>query len=344
MTARGVLLQVEKSFYHSRKALFREIPYVDGFPQEHTFISSISAPPGGSKGSVTWASQPAAMRGDPEDFVRPPRASLWKCSPYFHLWKALYALGAPLGAPEMYGGINLPILPKASTRYHFQWLSYMNSRTLADLLIGTGLAPSTGAGRSLTDDLARKWLTELQEQNKQVVAYNRTLRTEPVVKRIFRWKVPPSERPVKDPNDPEALAWGEWRESTLLPQSPLVAPLTTSPDDPDGNLRLSLRLATRNAMGKLRSSEFYFRTPIDVRTPSARLYLDKFVRKVSTAPAIPGSYSSLSEDIMRKLCVFLTRRSTMPEAEDEDDQTSFGLERSGPIRRRLIAPTYHVEA
>jgi hypothetical protein len=346
MRERGVLLQLEKSYYHSRKALFKEIPYVDGFPQEHTFVSTLSAPPGGSKGSVTWATQPTAMRGDPDEFVRPPRASLWKCSPFFHFWKALYALGAPLGASEMYGGISLPIFPKASTRCHYEWLTFMASRPLEDLLVGTGLAPSSGNAKSAIDRLSRLWLREIRQSQEEIVSYNLRIPTETSVKRVFRWKVPPSRRPkgVK-PEDLDTPAdFGRWEELTSAPPAPLPLILVTSPDDEDGTLRQSLKVAARNALGKLRSAEFYYRTPHDPKTPSGRLYLRKFMRKVMVHPGIPGSYENLSADIARKLAVFLRRRGTTPYAQFDAEQTSFGLERSGPIRRRMIAPTKFVEA
>jgi len=338
MVERGVILQLEKSYWDIRKALFKEIPHVDGVPQDHTFVSSISAPPGGSKGSVTWASQPAAIRGDPDEHIRKMRTCLWKCSPFFHLWKALYVLGAPLGASEMYGGINLPIFPKASTRYHYQWLTFMASRSLEDLLIGTGLAPAAAANPSLVDGYCRKWLADVRVQQSDLVKHNRDLRTLPELKRIFR-----PQRGVH-PRIAREQGLGEWIEKILPPPEPLPLLLVNSPYDHDGSLRVSLKVATRNAMGKLRSLEFYYRTPHDVKTPAARLYLSKFVRKVGSSPGIPGTYADLSEDIARKLAVFLSSRSRLPEAQFVSDQTSFGLERSSPIRRRMIAPTKFVEA
>jgi hypothetical protein len=118
--------------------------------------------------------------------------------------------------------------------------------------------------------------------------------------------------------------------------------LSEYPMDDGGNFRPSLTLAFRNSMGKYRSAEFYFRAPKEAKTPSCRLHRDKFVRKVTRYPGIPGTWVGLKKDLDRKLSQFLVQPSTYGSV-PEPDQTSFGLERSGPIRPRLIAPTVWVE-
>jgi hypothetical protein len=273
------------------------------------------------------------MFGNPDEHLRRPRKSLWKCSPFYNLWKALYQLGAPLGASELMGGISLPIVPKASTQYHYRWLSYLSSRNLEDLIVGLGLAPSTGTQKSVLDDRAREWVRNLRCSQEELRQANANLRTTVVTKLV--------KRPVLDPNTGRPAVPRQWVEfvKELPPQEPFQLLLTEDPDDIDGTLRVSLTVAYRNAIGKLRSAEFYYRTAPDPRTPSARLYLQKFVRKVSSVPPIGGRYGNVAEDLARKLFVFLVRRESIPEALAEDSQTHYGLESSSPIRRRQIAPT-----
>jgi len=325
MSRRGVVLQLEKSFWHPEKGLFTDIPFLNGSPQQHTFLSTWVTPPGGSKGEVEWHSQPAAVVGNPDEYIRPPRKSMWRLSPFYHKWMALFAMGAPLGAEMGWGGISLPILPKASSRFHYQWLTYMSTRTLGELIVGVGLAPATGAGRSIVDNLCKQWLDELYIENQKVREYNASLG-------------PYGFKEILITRGPRAGT-----KRTVEVNKPLLLPLVAVPDAEDGTLRRSVTVAYRNALGKVRSMEFYLREFPVLRTPSMRLYLEKFSRKVRGSPAIAGNYRAVRMDVTRKTFVFLRYKDTHHD-EFRDDQTQYGLEASSPIRQRQIAPGYIVEA
>jgi hypothetical protein len=76
-------------------------------------------------------------------------------------------MGLPLGAPEAYGGINLPILPKKSLIFHTQWLSFLSQQTTSDLIIGLGLSPLGRSGQGLLDKSASGWVKDVLEASSQ---------------------------------------------------------------------------------------------------------------------------------------------------------------------------------
>jgi len=150
-----------KCFYHPTRGIIAEIPLEAGFEVPFWPTSVLVAPPGGSKGEVNWVSQPTSFGGD---LTRPTRSIpkfFWKLSPYYYTWMLAYRLGLPLGAPEAWGGIGLPILPPRSSLWHVQWLSYLTQRTKKELIIGLGLAPFGNSGQSLLDKAAGGWVEDV---------------------------------------------------------------------------------------------------------------------------------------------------------------------------------------
>jgi len=327
MSERGAKLQLEKSFWHPSRGLYCEIPYIDGSPKQHTFVSVWTAPPGGSKGSVSWHTQVPATFGNPEEHMRPPRKSLWKLSPFFHIWKALYVLGVPLGAPVGWGGLGHPCFPPASTRYHFQWLSFLSSRNLEDLIVGLGLAPASNGNPSMLDGFSRKWLRDIRLTDTELKEYNIKQAFEPYEKTIVNRRTKQVKTILVSP--------------TLVPR-----PLTTVLDKQDGGMNMPLRVAHRNAMSRYRSVEFYVRESSREHTPSARRYWAKFARKISSSPGVPGSYESLSTDLRRKLTIFLseTGLAAYPAALPNSQSTVYGMEKGTLVKSRQLAPSLIVEA
>jgi hypothetical protein len=154
-----------KCFNHPTRGLIAEIPLESGFEVPFWPTSVLVAPPGGSKGHVTWVSQPTAFGGD---ITRPTRSIpkfFWKLSPYYYMWRLAMRLGLPLGAPEAYGGIGLPIAPKRSSTDHVRWLSYLSQRSREELVIGLGLSPLGRSSQSLLDKAAAGWVKEVLRED-----------------------------------------------------------------------------------------------------------------------------------------------------------------------------------
>nr|WMV69891.1 MAG: putative RNA dependent RNA polymerase [Plasmopara viticola lesion associated orfanplasmovirus 6] len=154
-------LSWQKCFNHPTRALIAEIPLESGFEVPFWPTSVLVAPPGGSKGHVTWVSQPSAFGGDDTRPTRRIPKFFWKLSPYYYTWMLAKRLGLPLGAPEAYGGIGLPIAPKRSDTDHVRWLSYLSQRPMDELVIGLGLSPLGRSGQSLLDSAASGWVREV---------------------------------------------------------------------------------------------------------------------------------------------------------------------------------------
>nr|QNQ74065.1 RdRp [Plasmopara viticola lesion associated orfanplasmovirus 3] len=156
-----------KCFNHPTRGLIAEIPLESGFEVPFWPTSVLVAPPGGTKGHVTWVSQPTAFGGDATRPTRSIPKFFWKLSPYYYTWMLAARLGLPLGAPEAYGGIGLPILPKRSSTQHVKWLSYLTQRPKEELIIGLGLSPLGRSGQSLLDRAASGWVREVLASDSQ---------------------------------------------------------------------------------------------------------------------------------------------------------------------------------
>jgi hypothetical protein len=171
----AAVISWQKCFYHPSRGLIAEIPMENGFEIPFWPTSVLVAPPGGSKGHVTWVSQPTAFGGDPTRPTRRIPKFFWKLSPYYYTWMLAKRMGLPLGAPEAYGGIGLPIAPKRSSTRHVQWLSYLTQRPKEELIIGLGLAPLGKSGQSLLDRAASDWVRKVLAEDRQWAAEGLTL-------------------------------------------------------------------------------------------------------------------------------------------------------------------------
>jgi len=163
----SVKVSWKKCFYHPSRGIIAEIPLQNGFEVPFWPTSVLVAPPGGSKGHVTWVSQPTAFGGDPSRPTRRIPKFFWKLSPYYYTWMLAQRLGLPLGAPEAYGGIGLAISPKRASLRHAQWLSYLSQRPKEELIIGLGLAPLGASGQSLLDKSAADWVKKVLSADSQ---------------------------------------------------------------------------------------------------------------------------------------------------------------------------------
>jgi hypothetical protein len=270
------VISERKSFSHPTNGIFCEIPYVYGVPQAFTTISLWAAPPGGSKGSVNWASCPPTVVDANRRVGRKPRYGLWRHSPFVHTWGAAFQLGLPLGAPVGFGGLGHPRFCNASRGYHFKWLTTLSSMSIVDVALGSGLSilptPSSAFRAA-----GKRWLEEILASDKEMQS----------LKELYPDLA--SELP------PNAVG-----ESALLPS---------------GRLALSLSDAVEEALTKVMSWEFYFRTPDDLpfHAPSVRTAVRKFVSKLEKAPPIAGRYSRVKKDWGQKQARFLSP-NTIPVA------------------------------
>jgi len=165
-TVGGVLSQ-PKCFWHKTRGLLAEVPLEAGFPQPHLALSCLVCPPGGSKGQVMWHTQSASLKGDPSLPQFPFRKFLWKLSPHYYTWKAAFAMGLPVAAPEAFGGCNITFLPKVSQGYHVKWLRYLSQADLQSLIIGMGLSITPSGSGSLIDPKMAEWLREVIKSNNE---------------------------------------------------------------------------------------------------------------------------------------------------------------------------------
>jgi hypothetical protein len=159
--AMGGRLSYEKCFYHPSKGIIAEVPHEGGFPIPSFSTSVLVAPPGGSKGHVTWSSQAAAIAGN----VDRPRIYfskfLWRSSPYYYTWRLADRLGIPISAPDAWGGISVPLVPHRSTTDHVNWLRYLSQQKISSLIAGVGLSIGEPSHKTFLDESARQWLDQV---------------------------------------------------------------------------------------------------------------------------------------------------------------------------------------
>jgi len=188
------------------------------------------------------------------------------------------------------------------------------------------------------DGLAREWLRELRQADEKIIEFNHRQLNPPVV---------PTNLLVPQV-DTRRRKLTRRAPVVVTTRKPMLAPrlLTGILDREDGGLNISLSEAYRNAMSIYRSIEFYDREVAKGKTPSARGYLDKFRRKVSTALPIAGSYENVSKDLSRKMAIYVTdagitsRKEVVPGSQS----TFFGLEQGEVVKERSLAPTLTVWA
>jgi hypothetical protein len=166
----GGVLSLPKCFWHPTRAIIAEIPSQAGFPIPFFSTSVLVAPPGGSKGQITWASQSAAIEGDPGiPRIQFPKF-LWRMSPYYYTWRLAEKFGLPISAPAAYGGVDVPLGPHRSTTHHTAWLQYLSQQDVVSLIIGLGLSVSKPTSTSFIDGAARDWLRSLMRSNQELIA------------------------------------------------------------------------------------------------------------------------------------------------------------------------------
>jgi hypothetical protein len=290
----GGVLSLPKCYWHPTRGLIAEVPLQSGHEIAFWPTSILVAPPGGSKGQVTWVSQPTAFGGDPTRPTRRIPKMFWKLSPYYYTWKLARRLGLPISAPEAYGGIGLPIFPKVSTEYHTLWLSYLSQRPIEELIIGLGLSPIGHSGKSLLDKSAADWV-------KKVLA--------------------------------DSANWASQGLELLTKQSMTDA----------AEFRVSLKEGYRMSVSRIRSVEFYFRTPpecIDLSAPSVRMSSDRFRRKVSrqTFVVSTNGYGATKADLERKTEFFFSVSGGYLPDPWAKPSSCYGLERSTEVKLRWKAP------
>lgn len=131
-----------KTEEHELHGLFCEVAHVSGKPIGTTILSNWVAPPGGSKGSVTWATQPMTCVQQNVSQGRNRKRGLWVYSPHFQTQRLAYFLGLPVGAPEELGGLNHPLFPKGpiDVGLRLRWQTYLSGLDSFQLSYGTGLS------------------------------------------------------------------------------------------------------------------------------------------------------------------------------------------------------------
>jgi hypothetical protein len=314
----GGRLSAPKSFFNKKKGIFCEQPYENGSPLPFTSISVWSAPPGGSKGQINWFNQPIAASDRLASVGRKRSKGLWTFSPFFHHFAVAFQLGLPVGAPVGEGGLGHPGFMPASLTRHLPWLHFLNSRDLGDVATGFGLNPLPTSSSSIKEapalmSFGKRWVkAELVLREASARVYNETVAGIPVTKMIGR----PGTK--------------FYREVTLVPK-PRDLPTTRYAVLENGDLTVPLEDAALRAVATNVSWDLYHRAPLEaIRTPSIRMVVNKFHRKVGKRPWILGSYANVHEKLerMRNTYVLPSLFSDVFE-----NPRGFGLE-PAPIRVR----------
>jgi len=157
----GGQLSDGKCFFHKSRSIIAELVYEHGRGVPCFSTSVLVAPPGGSKGTITWNNQSAAMAGDPGRFQRRLSKSLWRNSPYYYTWRLADRLGIPISAEAAYGGVGIPLVPKRSLTDNVAWLQFLSQAKVEDLIAGLGLAIGQQSNSSYLDKSARQWLRDV---------------------------------------------------------------------------------------------------------------------------------------------------------------------------------------
>jgi len=113
--------------------------------------------------------------------------------------------------------------------------------------------------------------------------------------------------------------------------------------DDTASLRVSLEEGYRKAVGRLRSVEFYFRTPPEVlahHAPSVRRAARRFDEKVghTVIHAKVAGYAATIRDLERKTSLFFSKSGGFLPDPSAKKPGLYGLETSGLVRTRYVAP------
>jgi hypothetical protein len=291
----GAIISLPKSYWHEKYGLIAEIHMDHGFPIPFLPLSVLVAPPGGSKGHVTWDTQATAFGRDPTRPNLKVMKFLYRLSPYWYNWMLAFRMGIPIAAPVGLGGIDIPIKPKVSSTHHAQWLRYLSQASTEDLIKGLGLSPVGTSQSPLLREASKGWLKEVLKTHQDYLKFS----------------------------------------------DGLLSPCSV---DDETRARISLADAYIQAVGSLRSVEFYFRAPrefSDHRAPSVRRAAQKFQRKVMTAKPdtkVTG-YANTALDLQRKTSLFFTASGGMlPDPWVKPQYGFYGIEPSERVAVRYRAP------
>jgi hypothetical protein len=272
VTSLGGNVNTLKSFWDPNHALFCEVPFINGIPEHYTLLSTWNAPPGGSKGQITWASQALVAVQQNIQQGRPRGVGLWEYSPLWHMQKAAYLIGLPIGAPPEFGGISHPKFPASSTSDHLKWLSYMSGLDTRKLLSGTGLSLMPTPFQEARAKAASFVMDMVQDRELQIVTAMQsqgTIRPMPRIVSECAYDGPRKLVSIEAACD-EAAA-------------PLVA-----------------------------WEFYYRKPIIADAAPSIRKAHRKFSRKIYKSPLIKGSFSNVKREVARKQSLFLRKRPPVP--------------------------------
>lgn len=153
-----------KIFKHKDFSLFKEIPMHGDRVIPYIPTKLISAPPGGSKGSVTWYTQPTAIRLQAKSGGFGISKKFWRKLPFYNESLAAFMLGLPVREPVMFGGINHPNFPHSAGTNSFtnqKWLSALSGISLVQWATGTGLSPLPKSIQQKGRSAATGWLNRL---------------------------------------------------------------------------------------------------------------------------------------------------------------------------------------
>lgn len=305
MEGLGGKISVRKSFLHPEDGLFAEQPYHKGLPQHFNILSNWVAPPGGSKGSVNWVTQPLAAGQALVNQGLNRKRGLWKFSPFWQFHKAAFILGLPIGAPPDFGGLNHPLFPKSSTRFHFYWLTYLSGLSLDRLIGGTGLSIVRNPHQAFRQKGAEFVAQIVEADNTEQSSYSDY---------ITHLKL-----------------LGE--DTTEIEADMPAKKVKDLAYDNQGRLLPDLTQIAEEAARPLISWELYFRGTIKGdKTPSLRRSVQRFSSRVTRikSPPISGTYENVRKDIARKKSKFLAR-SVIP----SHGTKSYGLERTELPKKRV---------
>jgi hypothetical protein len=299
--AMGGRLSAPKCFHHATRGIICEIPTEHGVPQRVFQTSILVAPPGGSKGAVTWSNQAAAIKGDPGTVSLRMAKCLWKCSPYFYTWMLAFRLGLPISAEPAYGGVDIPLKPHISLTDHVPWLQFLSQLTLQQLIAGAGLAVGQQSRTTMLDRAATRWLDEVVAENRAQLARKA---------RASRWEVIP-----------------------LLSQDGCTDEATVKT-----SLQDAYRATLGTVRG---AEFYFRPPPMSLaeHAPSVRVAVRRFHQKVRKARRIPvRGWAMTVQDLGRKKTQFFNwSGGFLPSA--SSPRASYGLHATGNVRERFIAPT-----
>jgi len=289
----GGRLSYDKCFHHPSRSIIAELVFEHGYAVPSFGTSVLVAPPGGSKGHVTWSTQSLAIAGDPGRPQMYFSKALWRSSPYYYTWMLARRLGIPVSAPPAYGGVGVPLFPKASLTDNTPWLQFLSQQSVVNLIAGVGLSIGEPSTKTFLDRSARQWLKEVLTTSDDSLKYGLTILTHDVL-------------------SDEAM------------------------------VRRSLEDAYRSTLGRVRATEFYFRSSVPGfgHTPSVRVSVRKFQQKVRRAIRTPvRGYARTVQDLDRKSSLyFSTGAGFLPDPWNPPPIASYGMERSGEVRVRYKAP------